>query len=106
MTAVNATGNFGKEVTEALGLGNEIKEIHIHIVAGDMVLVEVLKYMSPEEGKALTEILKKYELHEKEEIDYDALVDQWHDPDTVTDLPLYEYLGMTKKQYERWLKNK
>jgi len=68
MTAVTGTGEFGKEIMEVFGLGSQqIKEIHIHIVAGDMVLVDVVKMMSPEEGKALTEILKKYELHEKEE---------------------------------------
>jgi hypothetical protein len=33
----------------------------------------------------------------------DDLIDEWHESDT--DMPLHEYLGMSKEEYKRFVEN-
>ena len=103
MAIVTGTGSFGVDMCTILGLESKmVKSIHISIKANDVVMVYTTMYLESDEAEKVKAVFKKYELHEK--VDYDALVVQWHDPQTITDLPLHEYLGMTKKQYGHWIK--
>lgn len=106
MAAVTARFEFANKICEILKIENiNILRIEILIAPQDFVEVVIHKAMTKDEGFGiLTELEKRTIPNEKEEINYEALIEKWHDPKTVTNLPLHEYLGMSKKQYVNWIK--
>jgi hypothetical protein len=57
--------DFGKKLQEALGLtGRQIREIHIHVVADDIILIDTVEYLTNNQTEPLLELLKHYHLEE------------------------------------------
>jgi hypothetical protein len=61
-----AHDNFGVKIANALGLDpNSVKELHIHVVPNDVILINTVQYLTVENSEELIEVFKDYELHEK-----------------------------------------
>lgn len=60
--------DFGKRLQEALGLeGRTIAEVHLHVVRGELITLDIVECLQNAQGGKLIELMKHYHLEENVE---------------------------------------